>query len=664
MSSFTEPAATASSAGSRPAATEGASPVPAKLSRGEITVIILTLAALAFLRWFSVYCHKWNSDEPQHLHVVWAWTVGKLQYRDVFDNHTPLFHMLNAPLLRWLGERADIVQPMRQAMMPLFALGMWCVYRLGAGLFDRRTGWFAALLAALLPAFYFRMGEFRTDVLWTSVWLLSLVVAVGGRPTPWRTFGATLLLGAAFMVSMKTTLLTLCVVVAGIITWLLAGRPLSKRLPAHVLAALGGLVIVPGIIIGYFASQGALKPFYHCVIEHNTLPGENIGRMILRQFLAKSTLWLIPVWFCTARMLPGVRQEPDRGYRRLFLFLVTGLFYPLLRIFWPVVTTQDYLPWLPLVPIFAVAGSTWTRDWLDRRFPSNVPWLLLWIPIVAALLFWGFTRDLLPDEDATKRSLVSIVLSPLVEISSAELAAKRNATLVALVPIYLVGAFGWFLRWRQTRGPTRVAWLLVPTLLLAGEIAYILTDEPLFAQAEQRRIGHLAAALRLVDPGEYVLDTKGETIFRPRPTYLVLETLTIRQIKSGRIQDDIIPRLIETRTAFVRASNRMMPSTQNFISKNYVHVDGGRVLGKRVAAAPNVATEFEITIPERYSIITPSGPVEGTIDGQPIDGPVWLEAGRHKIVSRDAAGQVVVIWARALERGFSPYNTTETQSGD
>ena len=161
-------------------------------------------------------------------------------------------------------------------MIPLFAAShSWCVYRLAASLFDRRTGWFAAVLAALLPAFYFRMGEFRTDVMWVTVWLLTLVVALTGRMTPGRIFAAALLLGACFSVSMKTTYLVFFLAIAGTITWLLAGRPISKSLPSHILALVGGVLIVPGAIVAYFASRGALQPLYHCVIEHNTASGES-----------------------------------------------------------------------------------------------------------------------------------------------------------------------------------------------------------------------------------------------------------------------------------------------------------------------------------------------------------------------------------------------------
>jgi hypothetical protein len=436
------------------------------------------------------------------------------------------------------------------------------------------------------------MGEFRTDVMWAVVWLLALVVAVGGRASVWRTLGAAIIIGAAFSVSMKTTFLVLCLVVSGIVTWWFAGRPFSKGFFAHAFAAVIGVAIVPGAIVAYFASQGALKPLYHCVIEHNTLPGQNVGQMILHQIFARSSaLWLIPAGIFTAAMLPSVRRDPRRGYRRLFLFLVTSLYYPLLRIFWPVVTTQDYLPWLPLLPIFAVAGWSWWREHF-RKVPLQ-----------------------------------------------------------------------------------RVPWICFPALLLLGEIVWIVVSEPPFVwnghhlqvlNIEERRIRHLASLLRLADPGEYVFDTKGETIFRPRPIYMVMETLTLQQIKDGRIPDDTIPRLIETRTAVCvqRMSNRLMPATQQFIEKNYLRANGVRTLGQRIEAVLNAAVAFEVIIPERYGFIAPSGAVTGTLDGRPLDGPRWLDAGRHELTVAKPAGEVSLLWARALERGYSPYAESDARTAE
>ena len=44
---------------------------------------------------------------------------------------------------------------------------------------------------------------------------------------------------------------------------------------------------------------------------------------------------------------------------------------------------------------------------------------------------------------------------------------------------------------------------------------------------------NLAVVLHLTNPDDYVMDGKGETIFRNRPTYWVLEGITLRRIATG-----------------------------------------------------------------------------------------------------------------------------------
>src|SRR5262245_14855288 len=69
------------------------------------------------LRVVTAWRFRVDSDESQHLHVVWAWTRGMLPYRDVFDNHMPLFHLLTAPALLPIGERPTALLWMRLLMI-------------------------------------------------------------------------------------------------------------------------------------------------------------------------------------------------------------------------------------------------------------------------------------------------------------------------------------------------------------------------------------------------------------------------------------------------------------------------------------------------------------------------------------------------------------------
>ncbi|HEY2388194.1 MAG TPA: hypothetical protein VGK30_14625 [Candidatus Binatia bacterium] len=79
----------------------------AHLGTTETVVVAALLSGMSLLRAIDAFHYRVDTDEPQHLHVIWGWTHGLLQYRDVFDNHAPLFHLLYAPVLMLVGERAN-----------------------------------------------------------------------------------------------------------------------------------------------------------------------------------------------------------------------------------------------------------------------------------------------------------------------------------------------------------------------------------------------------------------------------------------------------------------------------------------------------------------------------------------------------------------------------
>ena len=176
-------------------------PEIAPCERRWIAGLLLVLLAV---RVWCVWKIEFTSDEAQHLHVVWAWAnhlwpyspVPSLPYRDVFDNHTPLFHLLCAPLFRLFGETAQVMIYMRLAMLPLFAATLWLVAKIGTALFSPRAGWWAAVLAGFFPLLLLKTVEFRTDELWMTAWLGVLAIAVGGRLTARRMFALGLTLGA------------------------------------------------------------------------------------------------------------------------------------------------------------------------------------------------------------------------------------------------------------------------------------------------------------------------------------------------------------------------------------------------------------------------------------------------------------------------------------
>src|ERR1700732_3224947 len=275
-----------------------------QLSRVELGIGVAILLVLLGLRWFYVNAQPWDSDEPQHLHVVWAWANGMLPYKDVFDNHSPLFQAISAPLFALLGERADIVTVMRWTMVPIAGLILAMTYLIGAQLFSPRVGLWGTLLAATFPGFYFKTGEYRPDVLWAALWLITLAILTADGPHPRRLFAAGLTFGIAFAVSMKTTFLGLTVLTAAVAVWLLRSAvPGSRSSPkmsryhiiASHLAPFAGGLIVPLIVVAFFAWNGVLQQMYYCVIVHDIISEGDAWRIFLQRTLDVRFWCFIPL---------------------------------------------------------------------------------------------------------------------------------------------------------------------------------------------------------------------------------------------------------------------------------------------------------------------------------------------------------------------------------
>ncbi|MBI3767596.1 MAG: glycosyltransferase family 39 protein [Deltaproteobacteria bacterium] len=558
----------------------------------ESTVAALLVVATLLLRIIYVFHYRIDTDEPQHLHVVWSWVQGLLQYRDVFDNHAPLFHLMCAPLLAIVGERADIVPEMRLAMLPFYVLAVCCTYAIAATLFSRRVAVWAAVLTALFSGFFLTSLEFRPDSLWAALWLLGLALLVCGQATAGRCLGVGVLFGAALGVSLKTVLLLASVALAALAAPVLVGTrgdaPRSwRRLATRLIALLVGLIVVPASLIVFFAERGALTAMYYGTIVHNALPGLGLWHS------APSRVLLIPIaspllWIAGRRIGRGAPTAAI-GRRRVLIFLTAGIFLVLLFSVWPLVTHEDFLPVDPLVVLLATG--------IGLTYPS------------AALV-------------ATRR--------------------LRQATRFAL-----------------------------PIAMVAIEAIVLVRSAPPWQEGTRNHADLVAAVLRLTASTDYVMDVKGETIFRRRPFFYALEHITKTRLQRGLIADDIGERLVATHTAVVTMDQSSFPpSGRAFMNENYLAVGAVRVLGRFLTATPtsrsasaaegsphglNESMHFDIAIPARYAIIAEDGRADGLLDGTPYEGPRVLETGAHEFVSSGALTRLALVWASALERGFSPF---------
>ena len=162
-------------------------------------------------------------------------------------------------------------------MIPFYVAAIFAVYRIGRALFSDRAAIWLALIAGAIPGFFFPGTEFRPDDLYAALWLWSLVVAVEGRFSMTRAAVMGLLLGFCTGITMKTALLvsSLAPAVAtafALRIWLSRWRPSTGRLVVRGTVIIAASLVVPALLLGYFAAHHALPQLSYCVLKNNVVP--------------------------------------------------------------------------------------------------------------------------------------------------------------------------------------------------------------------------------------------------------------------------------------------------------------------------------------------------------------------------------------------------------
>ena len=506
--------------------------VPRWLSIADVERVSLALAAAVavVVRVAAIFRYRIDSDEPQHLHVVWGWTHGLLPYRDVFDNHMPLFQALCAPLLRIAGERPDALIVMRLAMLPLYAITIALTYHIAASCYGRRTATWSAVVAALVPGFLLWSTEFRPDDLWTVLWLASIAALISAPATMARVSASGLFAGLAAAVSAKTSLLLLSLAIGAIVS--------AKLRMKSIVVFLLSFAIPPAAVALYFARHGAFEAFVYGAFSHNMVNRIHIWRLIL-----------FPVLVAAIALV--ARRVADSPKRR-FLFITAHFYAAAMYCLWPLVEHEHWLPYFPLA---------------------------------------------------------AITIVPLLRI--------RQVMGLVLIEVILTLGIGQL--WRDQ---------------IRADLAVI------------------QQTLDLTRPGETVMDLKGETVFRNRAFFYVLEPLTKRRIRGGSIRDTIVADMLRTKTMLVVQDHYGFPrDTRRFLRRNFVSVGAVRVAGK-VVHGPT----FEIEVPGEYAVVGDGSAFAGILDGTPYAGPRNLAAGIHTMAPSD---RYAVLWARAAERGLTPFGAPQ-----
>jgi hypothetical protein len=339
------------------------------------------------------------------------------------------------------------------------------------------------------------------------------------------------------------------------------------------LALLGaGIIIPPVAVILWFKSQGAYWIMRYCVIDHNLVPGlKRWGNISLNRWYFPLS---VPLLAAYAWLI--FRQAPDTrlAIRRAIILLMPWFFVFLLLSYWPDITREDDLPYVPLIPL--------------SLFP---------------------------------------LLAPLA----------RFERLKPRLLTYGVPAFA------------------LCNLFFTFRFHDIIQDRMAITTH------NIADVLALTGPNDFVMDDKGDYVYRRRAYYWVLEPITKARFAAGLIRGKTIPqRMTETGTKLCSlVIGRESSLASQFIEANYLPFDPGTrdmgVLGKIIGRDKSGgAYNFEVAVPQQYAVVTESGQLAGSLDGKPYAGPAWLAAGPHQFSRTGGNGRVAIFLAQAFDKGFTP----------
>lgn len=556
-----------------------------------VTVIaLLGLVAVISLRIAYAWHQKIDSDEPQHLHVVWEVLQGGINYKDFFDNHAPLFSWLWSPILAVVGGRADALPWMRLTMLPCFLLMLYSLLRLSGRLFTQSAALFGTTIGFFIPTFFFTSLEFRADNLWATLWYLAVGMLLAAPLTLRRALLAGTLLGAALATSLKSTMFVGALGGAYLLAaFLLPQRDAQSSPRGPQLAQAGGLfvgvLIIPGLVVTWFLAHQALEQLYFCLVSYNTITQEGVKKYL--SWKGPTALLVLAAVVLILRLLKGRAESPARFHRQAVFVLTSTLYALLLFAVWPISQRHSVFHVIPLLAVSVVGVSS----------------------------------------EALRAYRVPL----------SRLTARAEALLLGVV---FVGGLAW------VSGSYLSNWT-VPRI--AHPVEFADSNDP------QDLEGMLTAVLALTRSEEFVMEPKGEFIFRHRANTQVFEGISWYHLSKGTLKDTTVADLIRTSTTTIgHDSPRFTQETRDFMNQNYISVGPLRVLG---SALTEVDTHYAFTvrIPAEYVIIESVGIVAGRLSERVFSGRGTLGVGSYEFTPESpAGGKLYLLWARAFDQGYRP----------
>jgi 4-amino-4-deoxy-L-arabinose transferase-like glycosyltransferase len=236
------------------------------LRRRETALALAVIAVVGVFFGLPSLPEPFGVDQGIYGYIGERLLEGAVDHRDVFDHKPPGIHFAYATAFALFGHAMWSVRLLDLFAAIATACSLWAFARRFGG---QRTGLIAGLLYVAYYANAFDWMSRAQPETWVNLtFVVALAMIAGPRNWP-RTLAAGALLGVGFW--FKPTIVLPALVWAAVLTDRAVREPIQRwaRFQSDLLLAVAGGFAISGVVILYYASQGALRDLYEAVFLFN-----------------------------------------------------------------------------------------------------------------------------------------------------------------------------------------------------------------------------------------------------------------------------------------------------------------------------------------------------------------------------------------------------------
>ncbi|MCM8817282.1 MAG: glycosyltransferase family 39 protein [Candidatus Omnitrophica bacterium] len=294
---------------------------------------IFVWIVIAFLWFYFSFFHYFDDDEFQHCHNAYLIWKGLVPYRDFFEHHLPLYHIVFSPLYIF-GEKPETIFIFRFLSILSSGLVFLFLYKYLKEINSGRIALFCISLLSFIPMYLIKMTEARPESIAILLFTLGLISIFSMETAIEKLFFAGFLSGLMVCFSFKY-----------IFAWLgLCAAAFYLKGKRDGLRFLSGSIIGIFPLFLYILIKGISSEFFKTTLIMNV---KWKYRFSPSGYLYEAFTTAGFIIACAIAGLLSTDKKNAIGH----LFIIAGCFLGIICI--PVPYRQSYLPFLVACTICA-----------------------------------------------------------------------------------------------------------------------------------------------------------------------------------------------------------------------------------------------------------------------------------------------------------------------